>query len=68
VIEQGKVGVLEVDGAPWHPPARADEHHESDRRIKEHGVAVVERYAADQCTAMPDDVVASFLRLLATIG
>lgn len=68
VIAGRKVGVLEVDGAPWHPPARADEHHERDRRVKEHGVAVVERYASDACTAMPDDVVASFLRLLKLIG
>lgn len=64
VIAKGKVGILEVDGAPFHPPERADEHHERDRRFREHGIKVVERFSASDCYGMPDDVVAQFLALL----
>jgi hypothetical protein len=64
VIANGKVGVLEVDGAPYHPPERADEHHERDRRFREHGIRVVERFSASDCYTMPEDVVTRFLRLL----
>ena len=64
VIANGKVGILEVDGAPWHPRERAAVDHERDRRFREHGIAVVERFDADECHRIPDDVVAQFLRLL----
>jgi hypothetical protein len=68
IVADGKLGVLEVDGAPWHPPERAAEHHERDRRLREHGISVVERYDANACREMPDDIVAGFLRLLAING
>ena len=42
-----KLGVLEVDG-PWHTGRAADDH-ERDRRLREHGVRVVERYQAERC-------------------
>src|ERR1035437_872905 len=67
VFAHGKVGIIEVDG-PWHTPQTAHAEHERDRRFREHGIAVVERYSADDCTAMPDEVVAGFLRLLALNG
>jgi hypothetical protein len=57
VVAYGNVGVLEVDGPPWHQPERADEHHERDRRLREHRI-MVERYSANRCREMPDDVVA----------
>jgi hypothetical protein len=63
IVADGNVGVLEVDGPPWHQPERADEHHERDRRLREHRI-MVERYSANRCREMPDDVVADFLRLL----
>ena len=61
-----KLGVLEVDG-PWHTGRAADDH-ERDRRLKEHGIRVTERYPAERCYSMPDDVVADFLRLLRLNG
>jgi uncharacterized protein DUF559 len=66
VWQDRNLGVLEVDG-PWHQGRAADDH-ERDRRLKEHGVRVVERYPADRCYSMPDDVVADFLRLLRLNG
>ena len=41
VWQDGKLGVLEVDG-PWHT-RRAAEDHERDHRFREHGIRVVER-------------------------
>jgi hypothetical protein len=61
-----KLGVLEVDG-PWHHGRAADDA-ERDRRFKEHGVRVVERYPAERCYSMPGDVVADFIRLLRLNG
>ncbi|HEY4896957.1 MAG TPA: hypothetical protein VII01_12795 [Solirubrobacteraceae bacterium] len=68
VIANGKTGILEVDGAPWHPPERSAAEGERDRRFREHGIAVVERFDANECRRIPDDVVARFLRLLALNG
>jgi hypothetical protein len=62
VWQDRKLGVLEVDG-PWHT-GRAVDDHERDRRLREHGVRVVERYPAERCYQLPDDVVVDFLRLL----
>lgn len=67
IVADGEVGVLEVDG-PWHTPATAHAEHERDRRFREHGVAVVERFGSDECSGIPDDVVARFLRLLTLNG
>ena len=66
VLHDGKVGMLEVDG-PSHSGRAADDH-ERDRRFREHGVRVVERFTAEECCLMPDDVVARFLRLLRLNG
>jgi hypothetical protein len=68
VVCEGKLGVLEVDGRDWHPPSRAAEEHERDRRFHEHGIAVVQRFDARRCYEMPDEVVAEFLRLLRLNG
>jgi very-short-patch-repair endonuclease len=61
-----KLGVVDVDG-PWHT-GRAAEDHERDRRLREQGIRVVERYPAERCHSTPDDVVAAFLRLLERNG
>ena len=66
VWHDGKLGVLEVDG-PWHNGRAADEH-ERDRRFREHGVRVVERYPAERCWSMPEQIVAEFLALLKRNG
>jgi hypothetical protein len=66
VIHRRKVGILEVDGRPWHPSAAAD--HERDRLFREHGIRVVERFDAGECYESPGRVVAHFLMLLSLNG
>ena len=64
VFLNGKWGVLEVDGEPFHPPERSAIEHERDRAFKYHGAAVVERFDAERCYNDADRVVAQFLTLL----
>jgi hypothetical protein len=58
-----RLGVLEVDGGPFHHPERAAQEHDRDRLFRAHGIRV-ERYSAERCSASPDEVVAEFLGLL----
>jgi uncharacterized protein YjbI with pentapeptide repeats len=64
VFYQGKWGILEVDGEPWHPPSRTVHDHERDRLFKVHGNRVVEHYDASRCEKQPDEVVREFLEIL----
>jgi hypothetical protein len=64
VFYQGKCGILEVDGEPWHPPSRVVHDHERDRLFKVHGIRVVEHYDATRCSRQPDEVVREFLEIL----
>lgn len=57
ICDEGRWGVLEVDGEPFHPPQRSAIEHERDRMFKGHGVAVVERFDASRCYNEPDKVV-----------
>lgn len=65
ICHDGKWGVLEVDGAPFHPAARAAQEYERDRLFKSHGIRVVERFDASRCYQSPEAVVTTFLNLLA---
>jgi hypothetical protein len=58
----GKWGILQVDGEPFHPPARTV--HEHDRLFHHHGIAVVRHFDATRCYENSDGVVAEFLGLL----
>jgi hypothetical protein len=64
VCANGKWGILEVDGEPFHPPTRTVQDHERDRLFKGHGIRVVEHYDASKCFEQPDEVVMDFLKLL----
>jgi very-short-patch-repair endonuclease len=64
VFFQGKWGILEVDGEPWHPPSRVVHDHERDRLFKVHGIRIVEHYDANRCWNQPDKVVQEFLEIL----
>jgi hypothetical protein len=64
ICYEGKWGILEVDGDPFHPPSRASEDHERDRHFRTQGVRVVERFKADECFENYDGVVSKFLDLL----
>ena len=65
VCHDGKWGILEVDGEPFHPPTRTVHDHARDRLFRDHGVRLVEHFDATQCYNEADTVVARFLNLLA---
>jgi len=64
ICTDGKWGILEVDGEPFHPPSRTVEDHERDRLFKSHGISVIEHFDATRCYQDGDGVVAEFLQLL----
>jgi hypothetical protein len=64
VCASGVWGILEVDGAPFHPDADAEAAKERDQLFRQHGIAVVEHVEADRCAVAPDAVVAEFLATL----
>ncbi len=64
ICYEGKWGILEVDGEPFHPPSRTVEDHERDRLFRDHGILVVEHFDASKCFENPDGVVRRFLEIL----
>lgn len=64
VCVDGRWGILEVDGDPFHPPSRTADDHARDRLFRAHGVRVVEHFHADRCYNEPDVVVREFLAIL----
>lgn len=64
ICHEGKWGVLEVDGEPYHPPSRKAQEDERDRLFKLHGVRVIEHFDAKQCFEAPTEVVKQFLAIL----
>jgi hypothetical protein len=65
ICHEGRWGIIEVDGEPYHPPTRTTQDHERDRLFKAHGVRVIEHYDATRCYGQADAVVTEFLALLA---
>ena len=63
VCHEGKWGILEVAGKPYHPPSRAAEDHERTRWFEHHGIRV-HIYDANKCYQDPEGVVKEFLSLL----
>ncbi len=64
ICRDGKWGILEVDGEPFHPPSRTVQDHARDRMFREHGIRLVEHFDATECYEKADDVVERFLSLL----
>lgn len=64
VCAEGRWGILEIDGEPYHPPQRSALEHDRDRLFKRHGVNSVERFDAKRCFNEPDKVVEEFRLLL----
>lgn len=62
ICDEGKWGILEVDGEIFHSTAAKD--HGRDRLFRSYGVRVIERFTADQCYNNPDAVVRQFLTIL----
>ena len=67
VCHNGRWGVLEVDGEPFHPPAMAAEDHERQRLFQHHGIRVFQRYRSSTCYDDPHGVVREFLQLLSKL-
>ncbi len=63
VCYQGRWGILEVDGEPFHPPARTVEDHKRDRDFRKYGIQV-EHFDASECYQQSDRVVKDFLDTL----
>jgi hypothetical protein len=64
VCQDGRWGILEVDGEPFHPASRAAEDHARDRLFRLQGVPVVEHFDAAECRRDPGGVVRRFLEVL----
>jgi hypothetical protein len=64
ICHDGKWGILEVDGEPFHPPSRTMEDHGRDRLFHDHGILVIQHFDATECYENPDSVVKQFLNLL----
>jgi hypothetical protein len=64
VCKDGKWGILEVDGKPFHPPQRTAQEHKRDRWFKMYGVMPIEHFDANECYETPKSVVDRFLVVL----
>ncbi len=64
ICHQGRWGILEVDGEPYHPPSRTVDDHKRDRDFRKYGIQVVEHFDARECYQQPDRVVKEFLDTL----
>jgi len=64
ICHQGRWGILEVDGEPYHPPSRTVDDHKRDRDFRKYGIQVVEHFDARECYQQPDRVVKDFLDTL----
>jgi hypothetical protein len=64
VCHEGKWGILEVDGEPFHPPSRTVHDHERDRFFKAHGILLIEHFDSKECFENAKGVVQKFLGLL----
>lgn len=64
ICHQGRWGILEVDGEPFHPPSRTTDDHKRDRDFYGHGIRLVQHFDAAECYQQPDRVVKQFLALL----
>jgi len=64
IIDNGRMGILEVDGEPFHPPSRTVHDHERDRLFRSYGITHIEHYDANRCYDDAAGVVTEFLALL----
>ena len=66
VCQNGKWGILQVDGKEFHQKAALD--HEWDYQFQLHGVKIVRHFMGIDCMRAPDEVVEKFLDLLERNG
>jgi hypothetical protein len=67
IRQEGRWGILEVDGEPVHPRERSAIEHDRDRLFRRHGVVCVERFDAKRCYEDPDKTVEEFLLLMVKV-
>ena len=63
VCQEGRWGILEVMGEPFHPPQTAMQDRK--RLFDDFGIRIVEFYSASRCYQEPDSVADDFLKRLA---
>jgi hypothetical protein len=68
VCANGVWGILEVDGAPFHPDDDREAADERDQLFRKHGIPLVSHFEAVRCAVAPDAVVTEFLAALAQLG
>lgn len=66
VCDNGKWGVLEIDGLTYHKAAALD--HQRDRVFRSYKIRVVERFPATECQENAPNVVKRFLQQLERNG
>ena len=64
ICRDGKWGILEVDGEPFHPPSRTVQDHARDPHSGNSGSASLSTSMRPSVFERPDEVVGRFLRLL----
>ena len=64
ICQNGKWGILEVMGEPYHPSNTSMRDHDRARLFKDYGVFHIEFYNATECYSKPDKVVDKFLQYL----
>jgi hypothetical protein len=64
VCQDGRWGILEVMGEPYHPAATAMRDHDRARGFQDYGLLTIQFYDASRCYEHPDQVVDDFLRRL----
>jgi hypothetical protein len=64
VCLNGVWGILEVDGAPFHPDDDREAAKERDQLFRQQGIPLVEHVEAARCAVAPDAVVSEFLAAL----
>ncbi len=68
VCQEGKWGILEVDGEPWHGGHTRAKEQKKDISFHRYGIKVVLHFSASECWSNPDAVVDEFLQLLRRNG
>lgn len=68
ICQEGKWGILQVDGEPYHGGHTRAKEQKDDRLFHRFGVAVIQHVSAHECWTNTNSVVDEFLRLLRQNG
>lgn len=68
VCQEGKWGILQVDGEPWHGGHTRAKEQKDDLSFHKYGIKVVLHFSANECWNSTDSVVDEFLQLLRKNG